>query len=156
MSAAGAAGRPDAVRVVACRGCCCGNAARDPHVDHAGELALLRRIAAASGGGVTVRTSECLGPCADRNIVVVAPSRAGRAAGGRPVWFGRLDPAELVLLGDWVGAGGPGRAGLPPALRGRVVTPRSVTAEAQTLAGEVRRAAGEVPRTAGEVPRTAG
>ncbi|HEX5740999.1 MAG TPA: (2Fe-2S) ferredoxin domain-containing protein [Pilimelia sp.] len=130
---AAAAAPAGVVGVIACRGCCCGNPAKEPGVDHDGELAALRRAAAASGGAVTVRTSDCLGPCADRNVIVVRPSRAGRRAGGRPTWFGRLDPAGVAALARWAAAGGPGLVPVPAPLRAHAVTPGKTTAEADAV-----------------------
>src|SRR5687768_17162251 len=48
--------------LVVCRGCCCGDARKNPGTDHAGQLARLRDAAAASGGRLALRTSDCLGP----------------------------------------------------------------------------------------------
>lgn len=133
MTAAATPTGGGSVGLIACRGCCCGNPVKDPEVDHDGELAMLRRIAAASGGAVTVRTSDCLGPCADRNVVVVRPSRTGRRAGGRPTWFGRLDPDRLAVLAQWAAAGGPGLLPVPAPLRAYAVTPGKTTAEADAV-----------------------
>lgn len=108
--------------VVVCRGCCCGSARRDPHTDHAAQLAGLHRLADAHPERVTVRTSECLGPCAQANVLVVRPSPAGRLRGGRPVWFGFVrDAGALALLAGWLTAGGPGLARLPDELELHVV-----------------------------------
>ena len=108
--------------VVLCRGCCCGDERRDPGTDHAGQLAWLRRLPHDDHDGVAVRTSECLGPCAQANVLVVRPSPAGRRRGGRPVWFGFVgDARALELLADWLGAGGPGLAPLPAELELHVV-----------------------------------
>ncbi|WP_369974849.1 (2Fe-2S) ferredoxin domain-containing protein [Thermobifida halotolerans] len=67
---------------------------------------------------VPVRVSTCLGICFRANVVVVQPSARGRAAGGRPVWLGDFTEDRLIgELDDWIFAGGPGLAALPPALR---------------------------------------
>ncbi|MCC3780079.1 (2Fe-2S) ferredoxin domain-containing protein, partial [Streptomyces sp. UNOB3_S3] len=71
-------------RITVCRGCCCGDPAKVPGVDHAGQI---RRLREALDGAVQVRASECLDVCDQANVVVVQPSAAGRAAGGRPVWL---------------------------------------------------------------------
>ena len=108
--------------VVLCRGCCCGSERRDPGTDHAAQLTWLRRLACAYPDGVTVRTSECLGPCAQANVLVVRPSPAGRRRSGRPVWFAFVgDARALELLEGWIGAGGPGLAALPDELGLHVV-----------------------------------
>ena len=108
--------------VVLCRGCCCGSERRDPGTDHAAQLTWLRRLAVAHPGRVTGQTSECLGPCAQANVLVVRPSPAGRRRGGRPVWFAFVgDARALELLEGWIGAGGPGLAALPDELELHVV-----------------------------------
>jgi hypothetical protein len=71
---------------------------------------------------VAVRTSECLGPCGQANVIVIRPSPAGRRRGGRPVWFAFVrDHAILDVLGDWLASGGPGFAALPAELDLHVV-----------------------------------
>ncbi|GGK40446.1 hypothetical protein GCM10010124_36520 [Pilimelia terevasa] len=102
--------------VVLCRGCCCGSAAKHPDVDHAGELADLRALSDRHPDLLTVRTSECLGPCAEANVLVVRPSRTGRRRGGTTVWFSALDPDARAALSRWLADGGPGRAPLPAGL----------------------------------------
>lgn len=105
------------IGLVVCRGCCCGNEEKNPGVDHAGHLLRLQRFAQSHPAIALVRTTECLGPCAHANVVVIRPSAAGRRNGGRPVWLGLvLDHAALDLLELWVSAGGPGLAPLPDAL----------------------------------------
>jgi hypothetical protein len=100
------AGPADGPRVTVCRGCCCGTARKHPEVDHAG---LLARLTGGVGATGTVRTSECLGPCAESNVVVVGPSAAARRVGGRPVWLsGVLDVLVIDAVCAWVRAGGPG------------------------------------------------
>lgn len=108
--------------VVVCRGCCCGDAGKDPGTDHVGQLARLRRWAQTWPGQVLVRTTDCLGPCEQANVVVVRPSAAGRRQGGRPVWLGLVrDHAAVDVLESWVAAGGPGVAPLPAALSLQVI-----------------------------------
>ncbi|MFJ6983169.1 MULTISPECIES: (2Fe-2S) ferredoxin domain-containing protein [unclassified Streptomyces] len=117
-----AASRP--CTVVVCRGCCCGDARKHPGFDHAWQLARLRAGAAASAGAFQVRTTDCLGPCDQANVLVVQPSAAGRRAGGKATWVGFAmdeDCTEEVL--SWAAAGGPGMAAPPPALELQFVAP---------------------------------
>ncbi|MFC9281633.1 (2Fe-2S) ferredoxin domain-containing protein [Streptomyces collinus] len=99
-------GAPAPCRVVLCRDCCCGSP-KVTGVDHAEQAARLR-------AEVPVRISDCLDVCDQANVVVVQPSAAGRAAGGRPVWLGLVnDPDATEDIVAWVQAGGPGVA-VPP------------------------------------------
>lgn len=108
--------------VVLCRGCCCGSQRRDPQTDHGAQLAWLRKLPHTHPDGVAARTSECLGPCAQANVLVVRPSPAGRRRGGRPVWFGFVgDSRVLGLVESWLRAGGPGLASIPDELELHVV-----------------------------------
>ncbi|GGJ74566.1 hypothetical protein GCM10010123_00720 [Pilimelia anulata] len=123
--------------VVLCRGCCCGSPAKHPDVDHDAELADLRALAAGHPELVALRLSECLGPCAEANVLVVKPSRLGRRRGGRATWFSALDVDARDALGGWLRAGGPGRAALPPLLAARRIERprnRSLTAAGAELA----------------------
>ncbi|MEV7234741.1 (2Fe-2S) ferredoxin domain-containing protein [Streptomyces sp. NPDC051020] len=96
-----------------CRGCCCGTP-KIPDVDHAGQLATLRR---SLGEVATVRAVECLDACEQANVMVVQPSAEGRRAGGRPVWLGLVnDPDAVADIVTWVEAGGPGLADAPDIL----------------------------------------
>lgn len=103
--------RPDgggACRVSVCRDCCCGSRSKHPDVDH--DL-LVDRLVASTGVHGRVVVSSCLLACERSNVVVVAPSRRGRAAGGRPTWFQQVfstDDADMIAA--WVRAGGPGVA----------------------------------------------
>jgi hypothetical protein len=118
----GAAARRPCTLVV-CRGCCCGNARKNPGTDHSWQLERLR--AAAAEHGFQVRTSDCLGPCDQANVIVVQPSAAGRRAGGRAVWIGFAtddDSTEEVIA--WAAAGGPGVAAPPVTLELQFVSPR--------------------------------
>ncbi|WP_405653078.1 (2Fe-2S) ferredoxin domain-containing protein [Streptomyces sp. RK9] len=118
---------PRPCTLVVCRGCCCGDPGKHPGTDHVGQLARLRAAADASEGRFAVRTSDCLGPCGQANIVVVQPSRTGRAHGGRPAWVGfALDDASLDDILTWAEAGGPGLADPPDALTLQLVDPRQV------------------------------
>ncbi|MEU0370205.1 (2Fe-2S) ferredoxin domain-containing protein [Streptomyces sp. NPDC006283] len=112
--------------LVVCRGCCCGDARKQPGTDHVGQLARLREAAAASGGRLAVRTSDCLGPCGQANVIVVQPSTEGRRRGARAAWIGWAlddDATEDVL--SWAEAGGPGIAEPPPTLTLQMIPPPS-------------------------------
>ncbi|MFE7773457.1 (2Fe-2S) ferredoxin domain-containing protein [Streptomyces sp. NPDC057445] len=106
--------RPAASRpctLVVCRGCCCGDARKNPGTDHEGQLSRMREAAAGSEGRFAVRTSECLGPCGQANVVVVQPSSAARARGARAAWIGwALDDDATDEILAWAQAGGPGLA----------------------------------------------
>ncbi|MDO0916758.1 (2Fe-2S) ferredoxin domain-containing protein [Streptomyces sp. DT2A-34] len=118
----GAANRP--CTLVVCRGCCCGNPRKHPGTDHAWQLDRLRAAATDSAGRLAVRTSDCLGPCDQANVIVVQPSTAGRRAGGRATWIGfALDDDCTDDLLDWAIAGGPGLSEPPPALKLQFVRP---------------------------------
>ncbi|GAA2436574.1 (2Fe-2S) ferredoxin domain-containing protein [Streptomyces macrosporus] len=106
--------------VTVCRGCCCGSA-KIPGLDHAAQLRDLRR---ALDGTATVRVTDCLDACEHANVVVVQPSPAGRAAGGRPVWLGLVnDPDATADITAWVERGGPGLADPPGVLDLYAFTP---------------------------------
>ncbi|MBQ0863773.1 (2Fe-2S) ferredoxin domain-containing protein [Streptomyces smyrnaeus] len=110
--------------LVVCRGCCCGNPAKHPGTDHAWQLDRLRTGAAASGGRFAVRTTDCLGPCGQANVIVVQPSTAGRRAGARAVWVGfAMDDDCTDDLLHWAAAGGPGVAEPPVALELQFIPP---------------------------------
>lgn len=100
--------------VTVCRGCCCGIPGKSLGVEHSTRL---DRLESALDGSARVRLSECLGPCERADVVVVGPTRTGRAAGGRPVWIGRTNGrAEVNAIAAWVRAGGPGVAPMPACL----------------------------------------
>ena len=108
--------------VVVCRGCCCGNARKDPRTDHSAQLRRLEVIAGRRPSQVSVRTSDCLGPCSQANVVVVRPSALGRRGGGRPVWLALIrDLAVLDLVESWLADGGPGLAPIPDLLSLHVI-----------------------------------
>ncbi|MER6175656.1 (2Fe-2S) ferredoxin domain-containing protein [Streptosporangium sp. NPDC001681] len=97
-------------RLTVCRDCCCGSTRKIPALDHDEQLRRLSEIA-------DVHVSDCLDVCEQANVIVVRPSPAGRAAGGRPVWLGlvnHLDVAEDIAA--WIQAGGPGLAPIPDIL----------------------------------------
>lgn len=104
-------------KLTVCRGCCCGTEKKVPGVDHRAQLARLSAIDDHAARRVPVRTSTCLGICFQANVVVVQPSSAGRAAGGRPVWLGKVTEDELLeAVDDWIFEGGPGLSPLPEVL----------------------------------------
>ncbi|MCT9082466.1 (2Fe-2S) ferredoxin domain-containing protein [Streptomyces fulvoviolaceus] len=120
--------------LVVCRGCCCGDPRKLPQsrlrstggtpigTDHAWQLERLR--AAAAEHGFQVRTTDCLGPCDQANVIVVQPSAAGRRAGGRATWVGFAmddDCTEEIL--QWAAAGGPGVAEPPVTLELQFIQP---------------------------------
>lgn len=108
--------------LVVCRGCCCGNPRKHPSTDHAGQEERLR--AAAAEHGFQVRTTDCLGPCDQANVIVVQPSAAGRRAGGRATWVGfAMDDDCTEELVQWAAAGGPGLARPPVALELQFIRP---------------------------------
>ena len=113
--------RPSTPGLTVCRGCCCGSGRKHAGVDHA---ALLDRLSDGVAVHGLVRTSECLGPCAESDVVVVRPAPDARRAGARPVWLRAvLDDRTADAVVTWVREGGPGRAERPSALDGRVFTP---------------------------------
>ncbi|MFI8987117.1 MULTISPECIES: (2Fe-2S) ferredoxin domain-containing protein [Streptomyces] len=108
---------PVPCRVTVCRDCCCGSP-KVTGIDHAEQIARLREEA-------PVRVSACLDVCDQANVIVVQPSAAGRAAGGRPVWLGLVnDPDATEDIVAWVTAGGPGVAPLPDILDLYAFSPR--------------------------------
>jgi hypothetical protein len=108
------ASRPTPCTVVVCRGCCCGTS-KVPGVDH---LAQYNGLKSSLKGLATVRASDCLDACEQANVIVVQPSSAGRAAGGRPIWLAMANDADIEQdITAWVEAGGPGMA-QPPSVLG--------------------------------------
>lgn len=107
--------------VTVCRGCCCGVPGKSPGAEHGARLG---RLEAALEGLARIRVSACLGPCERADVVVVAPTRTGRDAGGRPAWLASCHGrAEVAAVADWVRAGGPGVAPLPPVLHRNQMRP---------------------------------
>jgi (2Fe-2S) ferredoxin len=103
-----------------CRGCCCGTP-KIPGIDHPSQLARLRT---AVGAGGQVRVTDCLDACEHANVIVVQPSPAGRAAGGRPVWLGLVNDQDAADdIAAWIEAGGPGLAEPPGILDLYAFTP---------------------------------
>ncbi|MER6383639.1 (2Fe-2S) ferredoxin domain-containing protein [Streptomyces sp. NPDC001250] len=116
------AATPRPCTLVVCRGCCCGNSRKHPGTDHAWQLERLR--AGAAEHGFQVRTTDCLGPCDQANVIVVQPSTAGRRAGARAVWVGfAMDDDSTDDLLHWARAGGPGIAQPPPTLALQLIRP---------------------------------
>ncbi|MGN9758261.1 (2Fe-2S) ferredoxin domain-containing protein [Streptomyces sp. SD31] len=108
--------------LVVCRGCCCGNPRKHPGTDHAGQVEQLR--AAGAEHGFQVRTTDCLGPCDQANVIVVQPSGAGRRAGGRATWVGfAMDDDGIEEIVRWAAAGGPGLADPPVTLELQFIRP---------------------------------
>ncbi|SDH93220.1 hypothetical protein SAMN05421505_12723 [Sinosporangium album] len=88
-----------------------------PGLDHNEQVRRLAEVA-------DVRVTDCLGVCEQANVVVVRPSPAGRAAGGRPVWLGLVNQADAADdIAEWVCAGGPGLAEIPVILTLYVMSP---------------------------------
>ncbi|MCQ4042005.1 (2Fe-2S) ferredoxin domain-containing protein [Streptantibioticus rubrisoli] len=103
--------------VIVCRGCCCGNSRKHPGTDHQWQLDRLRAAAAESGGRLVVRTTDCLGPCGQANVIVVQPSAEGRLGGGRATWIGwALDDDCTSDILRWAVDGGPGVTDPPATL----------------------------------------
>lgn len=123
------------VAVLVCRGCCCGNPANRPDIDHGSQLDRLRAFADRHPTTVRVQTTECLGPCENANVVVVRPTPAGRRAGGRPVWLGLVDDHAITLVERWVEAGGPGVVAPPGPLELQVIAPGKPSEAAVTALG---------------------
>ncbi|MFP8908321.1 (2Fe-2S) ferredoxin domain-containing protein [Streptomyces atacamensis] len=119
---AGSTPPPGAARctITVCRGCCCGSA-KVPGLDHAAQLRGLRQ---ALDGVAAVRATDCLDACEQANVIVVQPSPAGRAAGGRPVWLGLVNDLDATAdITAWVERGGPGLADPPDILDLYTFTP---------------------------------
>ncbi|MEH3155371.1 MAG: (2Fe-2S) ferredoxin domain-containing protein [Gordonia paraffinivorans] len=114
--------------VTVCRGCCCGTRKKHPDVDHDAQLDELRDSVR---DVARVRTSDCLDDCKRSNVMVVSPSRAARAEGGRPVWLQKvLTTSVMHEIGDWIRAGGPGVVSAPPEVQRYVYRPGASTKKA--------------------------
>ncbi|GII90651.1 hypothetical protein Ssi02_08820 [Sinosporangium siamense] len=88
-----------------------------PALDHDEQVRRLSEVA-------EVRVVDCLDVCEQANVIVVRPSREGRAAGGRPVWLGLVNQAEAADdIAAWVRAGGPGLADPPDILGLYMISP---------------------------------
>ena len=116
--------RPRPCTVVVCRGCCCGSPRKHPGTDHQWQLDRLRAAAAESDGRLAVRTTDCLGPCGQSNVIVVQPSAEGRLGGGRATWIGwALDDDCTSDILRWATGGGPGVADPPATLELQFIAP---------------------------------
>ena len=79
----------------------------------------------AERGAVRVSEVDCLDVCTT-DVVVVRPTREGRAEGGRPFWMQGVAGDEVTdQVEEWCAAGGPGVAPTPPALLAHHVAPPS-------------------------------
>ncbi|WP_329430620.1 (2Fe-2S) ferredoxin domain-containing protein [Streptosporangium sp. NBC_01495] len=104
-------------KITVCRDCCCGSSRKVPGLDHDEQVRRLSRIA-------DVRLSDCLDVCEQANVIVVQPTPAGRAAGGRPVWLGLVNQDEAVDdIAAWLREGGPGLSETPAILALHQITP---------------------------------
>jgi hypothetical protein len=111
----------DRPSVAVCRGCCCGNPARFPDVEH-GQL--ISDLIAQLKGVAHVRTAACLLTCGAANVAVVVPAPRARLAGARAVWISRVLTLEVNrAIAAWVLSGGPGIAEIPADLTTRVTEP---------------------------------
>jgi hypothetical protein len=120
--------------VTVCRGCCCGTA-KVPGLDHTAQLAQVRRNLATIA---EVRPTSCLDTCEHANVIVVQPSPAGRAAGGRPVWLGLVNDTDATTdITTWIQNGGPGLADPPAVLDLYVFTPPHPAASAKPWAADL-------------------
>ena len=100
-----------AVRVLICRGCCCGTERKHPETDHEGQVAAISAVA-------RTRVVDCVDECAHSNVVIVRPGD------GSSVWLGGINDAALTdALCEWLvdGASQPPR----PVLQSKVFIRRS-------------------------------
>jgi hypothetical protein len=87
------------LRVILCRGCCCGTERKHPDVDHAAQEQRLRAAAERAGGKLVL--SDCLDRCEASNLAVVRVR-------GQNLWFGGLlQPLETERFAAWLEAGAP-------------------------------------------------
>lgn len=110
--------KPDCALTI-CRGCCCGT---DDPKQAAARLEYLRQRL----HSVQLRTSDCLGPCDRRDVIVVHPYARRRQQGQGPVWLARMHTKSAMdeLIG-WLEAGGPGQALMPVELTYNAFRPPS-------------------------------
>jgi (2Fe-2S) ferredoxin len=112
-------GEPHPVRLQVCRGCCCGRPTRHPGVDHDGQLELLRTLVDRLPD-VRMRTTGCLGPCSEANVIIVRHR-------DRAVWLGRILERDTVFaVIRWAARGGPGQAPMPAELVDHLIHPRDL------------------------------
>jgi hypothetical protein len=90
-----------------CRGCCCGT---DDRKQAAARLDYLRQRL----HSMDLRTSDCLGPCDRKDVIVVHPHARHRKRGQGPIWLARMHTKTAMdeLIG-WLDAGGPGQVLMP-------------------------------------------
>jgi len=94
---------PSDVRVLVCRGCCCGTA-KHPGTDHEAQVAAFR-------AACRTRVVGCLGECSQSNVIVV------RRPSGERLWLGHVvSAASTAALCAWIAAGA--RVDMPPELAG--------------------------------------
>jgi hypothetical protein len=87
------------LRVILCRGCCCGTERKHPDVDHAAQQEALAAAAQQAGGKLVL--SDCLDRCEASNLAVLR-------AHGQNLWLGGvLAPADTARLAAWIAAGAP-------------------------------------------------
>ena len=99
------------VRVLLCRGCCCGTERKHPTTDHDGQIVAISSVA-------RTRVVDCVDRCAHSNVVIVRPGD------GSSVWLGGINDAALTdAVCEWLADGAPQPP--PPDLRSRVLIPRS-------------------------------
>ncbi len=106
---------PLGTRLLVCRGCCCGNTAKHPEVDHDAQLETLRALVD-SLPGAQLSVLRCMGRCDLSNLIVVRPR-----SGAGLLWMAHmLDSGVIDGLGEWLRRGGD-PATMPVALAGHVV-----------------------------------
>lgn len=107
------------LRVLLCRGCCCGTQrAQAPDFDHPAQLRALR-AAVAGNPDAELKTVSCLDHCSRANIVVLSGGRALR----RPAWLGDMvEPQVTKELCAWISAGA--KDALPAAVAAHRMDPR--------------------------------
>jgi predicted metal-binding protein len=98
------------IRVLICRGCCCGTIEKHPNVDHDEQLRMISRV-------TTSRVVDCVNECAHSNVVIVRPGD------GTSHWFGGiLDGASTTALCDWMRDGA--KDAPPQELAAHLFTPK--------------------------------
>ena len=99
------------MRVLICRGCCCGTERKHPGTDHDGQIVAISTVA-------RTRVVDCVDECAYSNVVIV------RRGDGSSVWLGGINDAVLTdALCKWLvdGASQPP----PPVLQSKVFIRKS-------------------------------
>ena len=99
------------VRVLICRGCCCGTERKHPDTDHDGQLAAISEVA-------RTRVVDCVNECAFSNVLIVRPGD------GSSVWLGGINDVSLTdAVCEWL-VGGASQPP-PPVLQSKVLIRRS-------------------------------